>query len=144
MPSFKPYRGKGGLNLSIDLEQLAKAQSGLASMPATIGQGFKTALREFAEDVLARSQALVPVNTGRLKSTGQVNGPELKNGSLEVHIGYGDRRTAFYAAIVHERLDVRHPRGSAKYLEIPLNENLKQLDAALARVVETALGKVAA
>jgi hypothetical protein len=143
MPSFKNYRGQGGLNLSINLEGLAAAQAGLESVPAKINEGFKMALRGWAEDVLARSQQLVPINTGRLKSTGQVNGPEMKNGVLEVHIGYGDRRSAFYAAIVHERLDVRHPHGQAKFLEIPLNENLKTLDAALTRVIETSLERIA-
>ena len=142
MPDFKPFRGKGGLNLSMDFEGLAAAQAGLASLPITISQGFKTALRDWAEDVLARSQQLVPVNTGRLKSSGQVIGPEMKDGAWQVHIGYGDRKTAFYAAIVHERLDVRHPRGQAKFLEQPLIEKLKTLDSALAGVIEAALGKV--
>lgn len=143
MPDFKPYRGKGGLNLSIDFEGLAAAQAGLKAFPLAMEQGFKTALRGWAEEVLQRSQQLVPINTGRLRSTGQVNGPEFKNGAWEVHIWYGDRRTAWYAAIVHERLDVRHPRGQAKFLEQPLLEHLKVLDAALARVIEGALEKVA-
>ena len=108
---FKPFRGKGGLNLEIDFAGLAAAQAGLQSLPITMGQGFKKALRGWAEDVLQRSQALVPERTGRLKDTGQVNGPEMKDGAWQVHIGYGDRRTAFYARVVHERLDVRHPRG---------------------------------
>jgi len=141
MPDFKPYRGKGGLNLQIDFTGLAAAAAGLDALPVTMGQGFKTALKGWADDVLARSQALVPVNTGRLKSTGQVMGPEMKDGSWEVHIGYGDRKTAWYAQVVHERLDVRHPVGKAKFLEIPLNENLKVLDQALAAVIEAALGK---
>lgn len=142
MPDFKPYRGKGGLNLQIDFTGLAAAVAGLDALPVTMGQGFKNALKGWADDVLARSRALVPVNTGRLKSTGQVIGPELKDGSWEVHIGYGDRKSAWYANVVHERLDVRHPRGQAKFLETSINENLKQLDAALVNAIEAGLGKV--
>lgn len=144
MPDFKPYRGKAVLNLSIDFTGLAAAVAGLNSLPVTMGNGFKTALGSWAQDVLARSKALVPVDTGRLRETGQVMGPEMKDGSWEVHIGYGDRKTAWYAQIVHERLDVRHPRGQAKFLEVPINENLKQLDAALAGAIESALGRIAA
>lgn len=140
---FKPYRGKGGLNLSIDFTGLAVAVAGLNALPVTMGNGFKTALKDWADEVLARSKALVPVRTGRLRDSGQVMGPEMKDGSWEIHIGYGDRKTVWYAQIIHERLDVRHPKGQAKFLETPINENLKTLDAALTRVIEGALEKVA-
>lgn len=143
MPDFKPYRGKGGLNLAMDFTGLAAAQAGLTALPVTMGQGFKTALRSWAEDVLERSQQLVPINTGRLRSTGQVTGPEMKDGAWQVSISYGAGKTAWYAAIVHERLDVKHPRGQAKFLEQPLTEQLKALDAALAAVIESSLAKVA-
>lgn len=144
MSNFKNFRGKNGLNLSMEFSGFAEAMAGLNSLPITMGQSFKGVLRDWAEDVLARSQQLVPVGaTGNLKASGQVSGPEMKDGALEVHIGYGDRKTAWYAQIVHERLDVRHPQGQAKFLETPINENLKALDHALAGALERALEKVA-
>lgn len=63
----------------------------------------------WAQRVMARSQALVPIDTGELKASGYVRlGPGGK-----VEIGY----SAPYALAVHERLNVRHRQGQAKYLE---------------------------
>lgn len=143
MSDFKSYRGKGGLNLQIDFPGFAEAISKLNNVPADINLRVGLALLSWGKDVMERSKSLVPVRTGRLRESGQVNLDTNAQNVRTLHLGYGDRKTVWYAQIVHERLDVRHPSGSAKFLEVPINENLKSLDVALAASIESALEKVA-
>jgi hypothetical protein len=72
------------------------------------------ALAEEALDLLAASQDEVPVDTGRLKNTGVV-------GAMRGRIGYIVAYGTDYALPVHERTEVRHTVGKAKYLEDPFN-----------------------
>ena len=75
----------------------------------------------------------VPVDTSTLKNSGYVtlpktvqnrNGNKYTQGSaVVVELGYGGF-AADYALKVHEDLDAFHVVGSAKYLEIPWNENI--------------------
>jgi len=80
-------------------------------------------LRQAAEKGLEASQRLVPVSPyargGYLKSTGKISVDE----SVPVAaISYDSPPGKHIAIWVHERLDVRHTSGSAKFLERPLNE----------------------
>jgi hypothetical protein len=91
----------------------------------------ETAVDAAAHLVLDESQNLVPVDSGALHDSGQV----IRDG-LTATISYGQadqagrdgRDTADYAAIVHERMDVQHPHGQAKYLETAMHG--KAADAA--------------
>lgn len=77
-------------------------------------------LYQKAEDIMAKSKAeYVPVNTGALRGTGHVQ-PVIYDGSggVTVIMGYGGP-AAPYAGVVHERMDMVHPVGGAKYLERP-------------------------
>lgn len=140
MPDFKPFRGgSGALNLTLELEGFKQLVNGLDQLPIKVGQEFGHSLRRWAEEVMTNSKQLVPVRTGHLRDTGEISGPEFKGGAWEVSLGYGDKR-AWYAAIVHERLDVRHPTGQAKYLEQPINENLPRVDQMLQDAIERAIG----
>ena len=66
------------------------------------------ASRQGAEALLAASRENVPVDTGRLRDSGQVVAD-----SDGAAAGY----TADYAVYVHERTWVTHPNGKAKFLE---------------------------
>jgi hypothetical protein len=126
------------LNLKLELKGLAETLSGLGALPPTMFDQFDGALRDWGEDVMTRSKSLVPFATGALRASGEVSGPELKDGNQILHLGYGDRET-WYALIVHERLDVRHTTGTAKYLETPINENAHQLDDRMASALNVAI-----
>lgn len=99
------------------ISNLSKALSQLERW----GEGFQTgALRaqvEVAEAVLERALIYVPVDTGALRASGRVNA-DLSNLEIAVaEVRFGSD-VAPYAAIVHERLDLRHkPPTQAKYLE---------------------------
>jgi hypothetical protein len=83
-------------------------------------------LERFAEYILEQAKNLCPIKSGALRNSGQVQRDANPNWYAEghyhqraVHITFGDD-TVDYAIPVHERLDVRHPVGQAKFLETPL------------------------
>lgn len=66
------------------------------------------ALEELAWRILKVAKEKTPVDTGFLKSSGEV---------VEESDGWMVRFTAKYALPVHERTEVNHPVGQAKFLE---------------------------
>lgn len=81
-------------------------------------RGAAQGIAKWADEVLKASQDEVPVSKwargGYLKSTGAVDMDERK---LEATVSYDTD----FAVWVHERMDVNHPVGKAKFLEDPLN-----------------------
>lgn len=70
------------------------------------------------DEVFARSQELVPRDTGALAASGMVSDPVIEIGLATVTIAYGtDPDTAEYAVPTHEMLGKVHPVGQAKWLE---------------------------
>ena len=67
--------------------------------------------------VMSKSLRQVPVDTGRLRNSAYVGRPNL-TGNPFVRLGYGTK----YALAVHERTEVPHRVGKAKYLEDPMKE----------------------
>ena len=74
------------------------------------------ALRSVGEVWMTEAKKRTPVDTGVLRSSGHVRGPEKVGTSWQVTLVFGGP-AASYAAIVHENLSTRHPVGQAKYLE---------------------------
>ncbi len=76
----------------------------------------------YGEAIMTRSKRdFCPVDTGRLRSSGHVQLPEITRDEIVVRLSYGGA-AATYAVIVHEDLTVHHPVGQAKYLERPVLE----------------------
>lgn len=96
------------------------------------------ALRNEAQEVLAKARDLVPVDTGALKNSMRVR-PEVgvyQNGtSVEVWITAGSTAVD-YAVYVHENLGAFHPHGQAKYIEVPLIQQSYGLTNRIADKVE--------
>jgi len=92
------------------------------------------AVWEEANVIFAKSQRLVPVDTGVLRGSGGVSAPQAgANSSTYVDIFYGGP-AAPYALYVHEIIGNFHkPPTQAKYLEQPLMEALDTLQANIAR-----------
>ncbi len=102
------------------------------------------ALFREAEQIMAKSKRIVPVDTGNLRDSGHVEQPVMGPGSVSVTLAYGGP-AAPYAVHVHERLDLRHNPGQfAKYLEFPFLEAVRGMEGRLAaeigREVERAAG----
>jgi len=100
------------------------------------------ALYAEAELIMTESKKQVPVDTGTLRASGFVKEPETKGGKVEVELGYGGpaskvnpktgQRTEEYAYWVHERLDLKHEVGKAKFLEDPVKAAAPKLPRAIA------------
>ena len=69
-------------------------------------------------DIIALAVAKTPVDTGRLRASRYVAPPVLRGSTHVVELGFGTR----YAAPVHERIDVAHSTGEAKFLQKAINE----------------------
>jgi len=100
----------------------------------------------YANDVFNRSQYLVPVDTGALRSSGRVEAPVLEGFAVVVSIKYGGA-AAPYALWVHEvpppedanpgeRTAYHLPPTQWKYLEQPLLETLDDFRVEFRRTVE--------
>ncbi len=90
------------------------------------------ALLDAAEQLVGDAQQLVPVDTGALAASGTVDdsaagGP----GVGQVTFGFNTS----YAAAVHERTDVHHDQGQAKYLEAAIVAGLPRITEVLGREI---------
>ena len=98
------------------------------------------AIWEEANMIFAKSQILVPVDTGVLRGSGGVSAPDgLGGGRTYVDIFYGGP-AAPYALYVHEILGNYHnPPAQAKYLEQPFMEALNTIQKNIAgRIIRIA------
>ena len=103
-----------------------------AKAKAAARRGAVNGLQAWADLVLDRSRAVVPVapvRGGLLRDSGKA---EVDDGALRAAVSYdgpdvggdGRRGGGNLAVLVHENMQVTHAHGSAKYLENPLNASL--------------------
>jgi hypothetical protein len=91
------------------------------------------AIWEEANLIFAKSQILVPVDTGILRGSGGVSSIQQGSSGAYVDIFYGGP-AAPYSLYVHEILRYYHnPPTQAKYLEQPFMEAIPQIQNNLAR-----------
>lgn len=79
---------------------------------------FAAALYQNAQDIIRVAVPKVPVDTGRLRGAWVVDAPKMQSGRIFVVIGFGTE----YAIYVHERTDLSHAVGEAKFLESAIKE----------------------
>lgn len=103
------------------LEMSPQLTTALRSLGENAPNALGAALYQEAEDIMAKSKPLVPVDTGALRASGQVQTPRVSGNAVSVTLGYGNSSVA-YALIVHENLSAHHDVGQAKYLEQPFLE----------------------
>lgn len=121
---------------SIELDGWDRVQRvlvrGGAAGVAAAGQ----AVFEEAQLVFADSQVLTPVDTGALRSSGQVKPPMVDGDGVVVEITYGGA-AAPYALYVHEDPEARHASPtSAKFLEIPVLTHVDDMTQRIADRIE--------
>lgn len=123
MPNVFSFTLKGDIELENAL-RIAKQKT-----PLAVAQ----AIWEEANTIFAKSQVLVPVDTGVLRGSGGVSAPQRGESGYFVDIFYGGP-AAPYALYVHEILGNYHkPPTQAKYLEQPFMESLDQLQNNISR-----------
>ena len=77
----------------------------------------------FAKRVIGDAQQLTPVDTGALAASGTTEPAKMSGGKITATIGFNTE----YAAAVHERLDLNHVQGQAKYLETAVRNNTPKM-----------------
>lgn len=97
------------------------------------------ALREEAEIEMTEAKQRTPVDTGALRASGRVEGPEIRGEEVSVTFQFGDA-AAPYALYVHENMDAFHKVGQAKFLESTLIESQPYLAARIAKRIKDMLG----
>lgn len=80
------------------------------------------------ELIMSEAKRITPVDTGRLRASGNVKPPEHQNGTVTVELAYGTD----YAIYVHEITSNTHPVGQAKFLEQPVKAAAAGLERRLA------------
>ena len=124
----------------LDISGIEGLQQQIATMPTRVLEAASKALYEEATRIMAASQPLVPVDTGMLRSTGRVETENTPGADAVVTLSYGGNGLAPYAIYVHERLDLNHPVGSAKFLQIPFFEATSGMAERLAASIRAHLG----
>lgn len=117
------------MKVDFKIEGYKELEASLRRSGLNILSASKQGLYEEGEEIFAESQQEVPVDTGALKRSGYIE----KQGN-SVDIGYGrseelgasNQTPNTYMVAVHERLDVYHPNGKAKFLEDPVNRHTRK------------------
>ena len=111
--------------VTFDITGIQAVQQRLQQMAAEVLPLMGIALHQEAEAILEASQPLVPVETGALRASGQVDDVTISGQEVSTAVRYGgpgegfERVPSTYAIYVHERQNVHHPVGMAKFLQIP-------------------------
>jgi hypothetical protein len=121
----------------------------LQHTPEQISVVAAAAMIEHAERVMALSGAQVPRGTGTLADSAYVGIPIVTADAIMIQMGYGGpndkvnpntgEAASEYAVPVHERVEVPHETGKAKFLEDPLNETAVDLLEAVGRRIRALL-----
>lgn len=126
--------------LTIRLAGADRLVSRLTALSNEMGwQTVSNALLAEAEIEMTEAKKRTPVDTGALRGSGHVGGPFRRNGGIEVVMGFGGP-AAPYAIHVHERLDVFHRVGQAKFLESVLLESAPYFPQRVAERIRRGLG----
>lgn len=112
-----------------------------AKLRSILDSGIRSAaaaLNQEHELIMTSAKRRTPVDTGALRASGHVKQPVIKHGAITSEGGFGGS-AAPYAIYVHERLDVRHPVGQAKFYESALLDGLVGMDDRLAKHIKAHL-----
>lgn len=100
------------------------------------GREMGRALKGEGDKVIKTAIPLTPRASGVLRESGGVARPRRKEMGtfVEVPASFGGKK-AWYAIIVHERLDVRHKIGQAKFLQEAFNKESRSSIARVGRYI---------
>lgn len=114
-------------HINLEIKNLDKLEAQLHQVKSLTTKTAKRLAREDVEELMAESRSQVPVDTGALQDSSYIEEtPDgLKFGYGGAHAQFNSKRNEYtteYQLAVHERLDVYHTNGKAKFLEDPVNE----------------------
>jgi len=89
------------------------------------------ALNVIAEETMTDAKRRTPVDTGTLRRSGNVH-QHATSRRLSAEMSFGTE----YGVYVHERMDVHHPVGEAKFLERAIQSTSNWFEARLANEIK--------
>ena len=120
---------------TFEIEGIPQLRAALERAKDRAPQAMAAALLIEAEGAMRESRELVPVDTGALRGSGVVLPPEITMTGVSVELGYGGT-AADYAVIQHERTDLSHTVGQAKFLEQPVLQRASGMGRRMATTVK--------
>ena len=122
--AMQPHEAGYIQNITAQMDRLRKAMKKAIDRIEGVTP---TALKYGLQPIFDTSQALVPVDTGRLKRSGFLVTRKGVRG-VSASIGYAKGGRPDYAVLVHERLDIPHKEGTqAKFLEEAVKRHLNEI-----------------
>ena len=138
------------MTLTVDKQGFKKLEQTLRNLESQSERVGVEIVHAILHDVLHDSLQQVPSETGALASTATVWGPKVIDGQVVGRVGYDGEKAvnprtgqpvSDYVVPVHERLDLHHPTGKAKFLEEPWNRHIKDLETKIGQKLTTRLVK---
>jgi hypothetical protein len=133
-PSYGPMGQRGG---TISITGIARTKRRVDSLAKADKQALRRGMAKAGRYLLRESKLLVPVKTGKLKSSGSSKVLNNSDKKPEYIVSYKKK----YAIYVHEDLTKFHPNGQAKFLEQPARQHRKTLINIIEKEVKAATGK---
>jgi len=103
----------------LDIEGIDIVSKNLEGKLVEVKLVLKDEIYHMGQHLRSESVKQCPVDTGRLRASATVTPVKEEGDTFYVEVGYGTD----YAIYVHERTELRHKVGKAKFLEDPLKEN---------------------
>lgn len=127
-------------NVSISIAGMDQVTSNLTAVANMLGwQTSGNALRAEAEIEMTEAKKRTPVQTGALRGSGHVTGPDQVGADIVVKLAFGNA-SVDYAVKVHENLEAFHRVGQAKFLESVILESAAYLAQRVANRIQRGLG----
>lgn len=126
-----------GIRIDMDLNKTRTFLQTLNRVALGVESRSQQVLVTVAEQIMEASRAQVPQDTQALLDSAYVESRSYRRSLLQVTFGYGGPKDTInpktgelastYAIYVHERMDLTHPVGKAKFLEDPVNDYAQRL-----------------
>lgn len=140
IPSRTSEGSKADYNKSATLDARA-SMSGIVKQFSALVASWKLATPDALEMALMptfdKAQLYCPVDTGMLVESGELISGVNSDGSGYAQISFGGGGVIHYAAIVHERTDLRHESPTrSKYLQAAVEEDLGKMQGRFVRALK--------
>lgn len=102
-------------------------------------QGAKAGAYQAAGNIITEAKERCPVDVGTLAGSGYAGQPTIEGSILTVPMGFGGPAED-YAIVQHEKLELHHAKGEAKFLERALDSQRGDVGPLIAARIREALG----
>jgi len=117
----------GGIRATIEVKGIAKALARFKEVQSRIRTQVLTQMDDEVNAIMARSMQLTPVKRGWLRASHRRANLQAGRSFIKMGIEVGDDRVD-YAIYVHERTDLYHKHGQAKFLEKAVDDRIRGLE----------------